>query len=116
VSGGVEHLAHTITVLLEAHPDWCVLAVDIKNAFNSILRSSILQETIAHLPEVADFIFGCYGGPSAISLAQLQRFPGVITGSSTGRPAGSGAVRAGIPPGAAGSARAAPQRASHGGP
>jgi hypothetical protein len=116
VSGGVEHLAHTITVLLEAHPDWCVLAVDIKNAFNSILRSSILQETIAHLPEVADFIFGCYGGPSAISLAQLQRFPGVITGSSTGRPAGSGAVRAGIPPGAAGSARAALQRASHGGP
>ena len=38
VKGGVEHLVHVTTVLLEAHPEWCVLVVDVKNAFISILR------------------------------------------------------------------------------
>ncbi len=62
VCGGVEHLAHAITVMLATHPDWCVLSVDIKNAFNSISRESILRETFAHLPGVVDLVFGCYGG------------------------------------------------------
>ena len=56
--GGVEHLAHTVTVMLETRPDWCVLLVDIKNAFNSISQESILRETLAHLPGVVDLVFG----------------------------------------------------------
>ncbi len=36
--------------------------VDIKNAFNSIARSAIVRQTLAHIPEVSEFVFWCYGG------------------------------------------------------
>ena len=62
VKGGTEQLAHAVRVTLESRPDWCVLSVDIKNAFNSIARSAILRQALAHIPEVSDFVFGFYGG------------------------------------------------------
>ena len=88
VSGGVEHLAHTITVMLQTHPDWCVLAVDVKNAFNSILRESILRETITHLPEVADLIFGCYGGLAPKLWLSSSDFIESLRGVQQGDPLG----------------------------
>ena len=88
VSGGVEHLAHTITVMLQTRPDWCVLAVDVKNAFNSILRESILRETIAHLPEVADLIFGCYGGQTPKLWLSTSDFIESLRGVQQGDPLG----------------------------
>ncbi len=56
--GRVEHLAHTITVMLETRLDCSVLSVDINNAFSSISRESLLRETVAHLPGVVDLVFG----------------------------------------------------------
>jgi hypothetical protein len=62
ISGGPEQLAQIVGVLLEAHPTFCVTKIDVKNAFNSIMRSLILAETLEHVPEVARLVFSCYGG------------------------------------------------------
>jgi len=43
-SGGGSQLIMAITLLLEANPDWVIIALDISNAFNEIQRHSILEE------------------------------------------------------------------------
>ena len=88
VCGGVEHLAHAITVMLETRPDWCVLSVDIKNAFNSISRESILRETLAHLPGVVDLVFGCYGGQTPLLWLSDSDFIESLRGVQQGDPLG----------------------------
>jgi len=88
VSGGVEQLAHSVTVMLETHPEWCVLSVDIKNAFNSVLRESILRETLAHLPEVVDLVFGCYGGDTPLLWLSDSDFIESLRGVQQGDPLG----------------------------
>ena len=43
-NGGGSQLIMAITLLLEANPDWVIIALDISNAFNEIQRHSILEE------------------------------------------------------------------------
>jgi len=43
-NGGGSQLIMAITLLLEANPDWVIIALDISNAFNEIQRYSILEE------------------------------------------------------------------------
>ena len=42
-NGGGSQLVMAITLLLEAHPSWVVIALDIVNALNEIERQSILE-------------------------------------------------------------------------
>ena len=43
-NGGGSQLIMAITLLLEANPDWVIIALDISNAFNEIQRHSILEQ------------------------------------------------------------------------
>ena len=43
-NGGGSQLITAITLLLEAKPDWVIIALDISNALNEIQRYSILEE------------------------------------------------------------------------
>ena len=45
-NGGESQLIMAITLLLEANPDWVIIALDISNAFNAIQRYSILEEEL----------------------------------------------------------------------
>jgi len=43
-NGGGSQLIMAITLLLEANPDWLIIALDISNAFNEMQHHSILEE------------------------------------------------------------------------
>ena len=46
--GGAQTLVHSLNAVLAANPDFLCLSLDIKNAFNSIPRSALLQELFRH--------------------------------------------------------------------
>ena len=50
--GGAELLTHHIQFLLESNPSWSVLKTDVKNAFNSVSRQSILQQIAQDFPDI----------------------------------------------------------------
>ncbi|KAK3236654.1 hypothetical protein CYMTET_53215, partial [Cymbomonas tetramitiformis] len=52
VPGGAEVCVHTVQALLGADPSWCDLALDCKNAFNTVKRSVIHKEVNDNFPEL----------------------------------------------------------------
>ncbi len=44
VSDGCEVVVHGIRIVLDVHPDWVLLQVDVTNAFNIILCKAIFQK------------------------------------------------------------------------
>jgi len=59
-NGGGSHFIMAITLLLEANPDWVIIALDILNAFNEIQRYSILEKFWNKL------IFDLYGTTTSV--------------------------------------------------
>ena len=56
--GGSEMLTHLVQLCLQEHPDWVVLKLDAKNAFNTVSRKSILSEVALHfLPRAVSIYF-----------------------------------------------------------
>jgi hypothetical protein len=55
ISGGAEILIHSVRTLLELHPEYGVLKIDVENAFNSISRSSVLNALSKVLPETVAY-------------------------------------------------------------
>ena len=49
--GGAELVTHHIQYLLESNPSWSVLITDVKNAFNSVSRQSVLQQIAQDFPD-----------------------------------------------------------------
>ncbi len=45
--------------------DFVVFKVDFKNAFNLASRARILALVTTHFPEIARWVFWCYGQPGA---------------------------------------------------
>jgi hypothetical protein len=43
--------------------DFVILKVDLKNAFNNVSRKAILQLVLKHFPEIARWVYWCYGRP-----------------------------------------------------
>ena len=52
VEGGTERLVHHVNLHLEFHHDWVLLKSDIKNAFNSIERASLLPMVEKSFPDI----------------------------------------------------------------
>ncbi|KAK3268450.1 hypothetical protein CYMTET_23049 [Cymbomonas tetramitiformis] len=52
VPGGAEVCVHTVQALLGACPSWCDLALDCKNAFNTVKRGVIYKEVSDNFPEL----------------------------------------------------------------
>ena len=66
VPGGVDRVVHQTRVLLESHPDWVVVKVDAKNAFNTLSRRAIVASVRQHFPGLAPFTDLCYEEPTPL--------------------------------------------------
>ncbi|XP_072947725.1 uncharacterized protein [Epargyreus clarus] len=62
--GGCEAAVHSLRSFLTNAGGDVVLKVDVKNAFNSVDRSILLEEIKTVIPEVYPYLFQCYGAPS----------------------------------------------------
>ena len=60
-SGTVMLMQH-IKLLLELHPSWVILKSDIKNAFNSMNRSHMLNQVSTSFPDIFSHAFQVYSG------------------------------------------------------
>jgi len=50
----------------QPHNEKVILKLDVKNAFNSIRRDTVLQEAQKHLPEIYPFIWDCYSSKTSL--------------------------------------------------
>ena len=66
VEGGPELIVHHISLLLESNPDWVILKTNLKNAFNSVLRSHLLPEVAKAFPDIYQHVHQMYAGFSPI--------------------------------------------------
>mgnify|MGYP001307855544 FL=1 len=54
--GGISQFSFTISSYMEAKPDWVVVALDIKNAFNEVTREKVL-ESLQKYPELRPLLY-----------------------------------------------------------
>ena len=66
VEGASERLVHHVNLLVESHPDWVLIKSDIKNAFNSVERSSMLPQVAESFPDLYPHVFQMYSGFSPL--------------------------------------------------
>lgn len=64
--GGCEAAVHALSAYLNSGKGEVILKVDIKNAFNSINRDTLLAETRKELPKIFCFLWQCYRHPSKL--------------------------------------------------
>ena len=57
--GGTELLVHQVQLLLEENKDWIVLKSDMRNAFNSVSRSHLLNEVARAFPDIFGHVLRC---------------------------------------------------------
>ena len=98
---GLECLTHSVRALLDEHPDWVDVALDIRNAFNSIHRRAFLRVISEHFPGLWDWVYTCYGAPSDLFVRRDGLPPAVITsscGTRQGDPLGAQLFALGLHP------------------
>lgn len=92
VRGATEALTYTVRMRLAQHTDHVVIAVDMKNAFNSTPRSLVLDQVKLKLPQLYPLAVGQLGTPARVeyqgkgghSSLVLQMEEGTVQGSPTG--------------------------------
>ena len=68
---GAEAAAHAARLYLaNLPPDFVLLKLDFKNAFNSIRRDKLLEAARQFTPEIFPFVFSCYSAPSTLSFRE----------------------------------------------
>ncbi len=75
VSGGISILYHGLRLLLEVHPDFLVVRIDLRNAYNESRRAQVLQR-MAAVPGVASLVplmHAMYGPAGIIVLPDGSR-------------------------------------------
>jgi hypothetical protein len=83
VSGGISILYHGLRLLLEVHPDFLVVRIDLRNAYNESRRAQVLQR-MAAVPGVASLVplmHAMYGPAGIIVLPDGSR---LFAGSDRG--------------------------------
>eukprot|EP00959_Pyramimonas_sp_CCMP1952_P177784 3715807-Pyramimonas_sp.AAC.1 len=63
VAGGVDRVVHQTRALLEEHPDWVVVKVDARNAFNCLSPRVMMAAVRRHFPQLTAFTRLCYNDP-----------------------------------------------------
>ena len=69
VSGGVEIVVHAATHFLHSlddYPENILLALDVKNAFNSVDRRAIREQICTHFPSLLQYFDWTYGAPTKL--------------------------------------------------
>ncbi|KAJ8727191.1 hypothetical protein PYW08_015588 [Mythimna loreyi] len=64
--GGCEAAVHALSTYLNSKKGEVILKVDVKNAFNSVNRDTLLAEAKKALPEIFGFLWQCYRHPSKL--------------------------------------------------
>ena len=88
VEGGIEAATATVWDYTHRHSghDKVVLKIDYSNAFNTVCRSAMLNQTRKHLPQLSRFVEWCYVDPS--SLVYGETVVDSQTGAQQGDPLG----------------------------
>ena len=68
--GGSELLIHQIQLLLESNNDWVVLKTDVKNAFNTINRSDMIDQVFASFPDIGNHVVRMYSAFSDLVISR----------------------------------------------
>jgi hypothetical protein len=63
---GAETVVHTVSTLMEEHPDWVFFQTDFSNAYNSIYRSEALEAVREHFPQMLPWLRAIYTPRSAL--------------------------------------------------
>ena len=64
--GGCEAAVHALSTYLDSGKGEVILKVDIKNAFNSVNRDTLLAEVQKEIPKIYSFLYQCYRNPSKL--------------------------------------------------
>ncbi len=67
---GPELITYHIQLALQENPDWVVIKSDVKNAFNSISRKSMLDQLSTAFPDLANHANQMYGESSSLLFMQ----------------------------------------------
>ena len=66
--GGAENVVHGIRQLLDGEPNNVVVSLDLSNAFNTVSRAAFMSQVETHFPELASWIWRCYGAKQFLLL------------------------------------------------
>jgi hypothetical protein len=83
--GRCEIMVHGVRMMLNLHPNWVVLEVDVHNSFNSMSLSTIFQElwfSLGSLYQLFPFVWQFYACPSLLYFSQASRHEDLIVISS----------------------------------
>ena len=70
---GSELVVNHIRLLLEFNKDWTILKTDVKNAFNSIRRSHLLQKVYESFPQIYNHVSQMYSDISSLVYTNGKR-------------------------------------------
>ena len=98
VPGGVSTVIHGMRTLLEVHPDWVIIRIDLRNAFNTVSRAVMLRRfsEVPGLSHLVPLLHVLYGAETALVIGgDLEElFAGVM---GAGRRGSSEGGRQGMP-------------------
>lgn len=66
VPGGADQMVHASRLLLEIHPEWVLVKVDARNAFNCLSRVAMLAAVRRRFPHLLAYSKLCYDSPSPL--------------------------------------------------
>jgi hypothetical protein len=64
--GGVEPMVHVVEKILMGREDWTLISIDMKNAFNSVKRTSLKEAVLKHNPSLYRCFRWAYGNHSKV--------------------------------------------------
>ena len=65
-SSGLEFTTHSVRAVLDENPTWVDVALDAKNAFNSIHRRTFLKVIGERFPSLWNWVWSNYGEPTEL--------------------------------------------------
>ena len=81
---GSEIASHAISALLDSHPSFVDVALDIHNAFNSVARGAFLPIVASHFPDLLPWVNSMYAEPTYLFVGDKPDKPSTLIASSSG--------------------------------
>jgi len=100
-SSGLEFTTHSVRAVLDENPSWIDVALDAKNAFNSIHRRTFLKVISDTFPSLWSWVWSNYGEPTELYVRRDNLAPEIIksrSGTRQGCPLGAQLFAIGLHP------------------
>ncbi|NDC79197.1 MAG: hypothetical protein EBZ67_15200, partial [Chitinophagia bacterium] len=75
---GCETVLHYCRSVLAVRPDWYILRLDVRNAYNTIFRAEILQQVKEHFPYMFPFVKAIYSGRPKLWVEVLEELQSAL--------------------------------------